>query len=315
MRAFRIAYDGRPYHGFQRQPSVSTVEDAILDALDVLGVHDTAGDDAEGGASATPPGYAAAGRTDAGVSALAQTIAFEAPEWLAPRALNAELPASVRAWASADVSSEFHATHDATSRTYDYYWYAPTVDVDRAASALAVLEGTHDFSDLTARSRETDTVRTIDAATITQASTSPEPPSIEAPSTDVPSTDTPPPDAPSTGSRGEVYRIRVRADGFLWELVRRLVALVDEVARGTRGLDAVERTLAPEPLPDHERVGPAPAEGLVLGDVTYPDVDFDRDPTAGESASAVFESVHATAAARSCVARHLRDGVHDPPGE
>ena len=45
----------------------------------------------------------AAGRTDAGVSALAQTVAFDAPEWLTPRALNAELPAEIRAWASADV--------------------------------------------------------------------------------------------------------------------------------------------------------------------------------------------------------------------
>ncbi|MFB6218385.1 MAG: tRNA pseudouridine(38-40) synthase TruA, partial [Halobacteriaceae archaeon] len=64
MRAFRLAYDGRPFHGFQRQPDVPTVEGALLDALDALDIP-FAGD--------TPSGYAAAGRTDRGVSAVAQT--------------------------------------------------------------------------------------------------------------------------------------------------------------------------------------------------------------------------------------------------
>ena len=99
MHAYRIAYDGRPYHGFQRQPDVPTVEDAMLGALRDLDV--LAGD------ADTPPGYAAAGRTDAGVSALAQTVAFEAPDWLSPAAFNSELPESIRAWASADVDAEF----------------------------------------------------------------------------------------------------------------------------------------------------------------------------------------------------------------
>ena len=106
-RAYRVAYDGRPFHGFQRQPDVSTVADALLDALRDLGVAFD-GD--------VPPGYAAAGRTDAGVSALAQTVAFEAPAWLSPAAFNSELPASVRAWAAADAPEGFHATHDAVER-------------------------------------------------------------------------------------------------------------------------------------------------------------------------------------------------------
>jgi tRNA pseudouridine38-40 synthase len=272
MRAFRVAYDGRPYHGFQRQPRVPTVEDAILDALQELDVFECDAD--------TPPGYAAAGRTDAGVSALAQTVAFESPDWLTPRAFNGELPKDVRAWASADVDDAFHATYDAASRAYDYHLYAPasTVDDDRVAAALERIEGTHDFADLTAASDD-DTTRTVTAATATRD--------------------------------GPVLRIRVRADGFLWELVRRLVALVHAVGTGDRPLADVDRTLAPESIPDHERVGPAPPDPLVLVDADYPGVSFDRDQAAVESAATVFEAEHATAVARSDVTASLRDGV-DP---
>ena len=101
MRAFRLAYDGTGYRGFQRQPHGETIEDAVFEALAELGV------EFEDGA---PVGYAAAGRTDAGVSARAQTVAFEAPTWLTPRAFNGDLPADVRAWAAAEVPPAFHAT-------------------------------------------------------------------------------------------------------------------------------------------------------------------------------------------------------------
>jgi hypothetical protein len=57
VRAFRLAYDGSGYRGFQRQPHGETVEDELFAALRELGVA------FEGG---SPVGYAAAGRTDAG---------------------------------------------------------------------------------------------------------------------------------------------------------------------------------------------------------------------------------------------------------
>jgi tRNA pseudouridine38-40 synthase len=268
MRAFRVAYDGRAYHGFQRQPSVPTVEDALFDALRDL---DALADDAS-----KPEGYAAAGRTDAGVSAVGQTVAFECPDWLTPRAFNGELPEHVRAWASADVDDDFHATHHATSRAYDYHLYAPDADLDRASAALDRIEGRHDFADLTAAS-DGDTTRTVTEASVARD--------------------------------GDVLRVRVRADGFLWELVRRLVSLVHAVATGDRPLAAVDRALASEPLPDHERVGPAPPGPLVLADVTYPGVAFERDPEAASSAAAVFEASNADAVARSRVTAALRDGV------
>jgi len=255
-RAFRIAYDGRPYSGFQRQPDVPTVEDAVFDGLRALGVLD-AGD--------VPPNYAAAGRTDAGVSALAQTVAFGAPDWLTPAALNAELPATVRAWAGADVPADFHATHDAVRRTYRYHLYAPGADDGRVRRALDRLTGEHDFHNLT--TDDEGTVRRLDAACV----------------------------------RDDEFLVLVlAAGGFARHMVRRIATLVRAVGRGESDLDRIDRVLGPGPLDGPEGVGTAAAMPLVLADVTYPGVEFAVDPDAAESARDVFETrrVAALTAAR-----------------
>ena len=255
MRAYRIAYDGRPYHGFQRQSDVPTVEDAILDALGGL--------DILPGDQDTPAGYAAAGRTDAGASAVAQTVAFEAPTWLTPAALNAELPADVRAWASAEAPGEFHATHDAVSRAYTYFLHAPEVPVHRARRALDALAGEHDFHNLTPDG--TGTVRDL-----------------------------------STGLDHEepFLVLSFRAGGFPRQFVRRAVSLVADVARGDP-VDRVERVLAAEPLSGPDGISSAPAYPLVLAEVVYPDLAFEVNEAAAESAREVFEArqvKHATLA-------------------
>jgi len=227
-RAYRVAYDGRAYHGFQRQPDVPTVEDALLDALRALDVCPDEG---------TPPGWAAAGRTDAGVSALAQTVAFDAPAWLSPAAFTSELPADVWVWADAAAPADFHATHDATGRAYTYHLHAPpgAVDDARARETLAELAGEHDFHNLTPD--DEGTVRDLE--------------------TDL-------------EREGEFLRLRLRASGFPRQLVRRAVSLVAELGRGVTPEDRLERVLSPEPLSGPEAVPPAPAEALVLTDVSYP---------------------------------------------
>jgi tRNA pseudouridine38-40 synthase len=244
MRAFRLAYDGTGYRGFQRQPHGETVENAVFEALGALGV------DFEDGA---PAGYAAAGRTDAGVSARAQTVATEAPPWLTPRAFNGELPADVRAWAAADVPADFHATHDATSRHYRYFLHAPGADDGRAADACRRLSGRHDFHNLTPEAA--GTVRDLTA---------------------------------SVEREGSFLVVDCRAGGFVRQLVRRLVSAVGAVARGRRGVDFLDQVLAAEPLAGPGGVAPAPPEPLVLLDVDYPGVEFAVDEVAAASAHEVF---------------------------
>ncbi|RQG91046.1 tRNA pseudouridine(38-40) synthase TruA [Natrarchaeobius chitinivorans] len=278
MRAFRIAYDGTDYYGFQRQPDVPTVEDAIFDALRALSVLEPS--------SRKPEGYAAAGRTDAGVSALAQTIALETPDWLTPRALNGELPADVRAWAAAEAPDGFHATHEATRREYVYHLYAPPasgaasdwpstpVDDDRFADACAALSGTHDFHNLTPDDRNTERSPTLEST-----------------------------------RDGEFLVVTVVADGFARELVRRLVSLARLVGADEASFEAIDRALASDPLPGHEGIPPAPPEPLVLTAVDYPNLEFETDPQAAESARAIFRQRALERRSGARVAGQIADGV------
>jgi len=259
MRAFRVAYDGRQYAGFQRQPHATTVEGTLLEAL---AAHDVL-ERGEGPTHATPPGYAAAGRTDAGVSAVAQTVAFAAPSWLTPRAFNARLPASIRVWAAADVPEAFHATHDAVRRAYRYHLYAPgdsaadgdlaPIKPDAFADALERLSGRHDFHNLT--TDDTGTVRDVET---------------------------------SLERVDETLVVEVRAGGFARALVRRLVAAATAVGRGTAEPSLLDRLLADEPVSGAYGVGPAPPEPLVLWDVVYDDIEFTVDTAAAASALEAF---------------------------
>ena len=283
-RAYRVAYDGREYAGFQRQPHATTVEGTLLRAL---AKHDIL-DRGDGPTHATPPGYAAAGRTDAGVSAVAQTVAFKAPGWLTPRAFNGHLPGSVRVWAAADVPDEFHATHDAVRRTYRYHCYAPrsghggdrrrstehAVDDGRVRDALDHLSGEHDFHNLT--SDESGTVRHVET---------------------------------NATRTGDILVIEVSADGFPRALVRRLVAAVRGVGRGTAEPSLIDRLLAPEPVPGEFGVGPAPPEPLVLWDVDYEGPSFDVDSEAAESARVAFGERYRDARRAAAATGAIRDRI------
>jgi len=265
MRAFRLAYDGAPYRGFQRQPDVPTVEGALFSALADLDLHDP---DAP-----RPAGYSAAGRTDAGVSALAQTVAIECSEWCTPSSLNAVLPASVRAWAAADVPTDFHAGLAARRREYVYHLHAADVDDDRLAAAADRLAGEHDFHNLT--SDEDGTVRDV---------------------------------AVDLARAGEFVAVTVAASGFPRQLVRRLVGLLDAVGTGDRPVSSVDDLLGQATVDGPGGVAPAPPGPLLLADVAY-DVDFARDPAAAAAARDVFAARRVEHAARARVAGAIADGV------
>ena len=170
MASFKIvlAYDGTDFVGWQRQASGMSIQGLLEDALRALDDRDVT--------------VTAAGRTDAGVHALGQVAAFSLARAIDPgtlvRALNANLPDTVRALSAAEVPATFNPRFSARAKTYRYrIWNAPALspferryawhvmsalDVDAMAAAARRLEGRHDFAAFQAAGNDvTTTERTI----------------------------------------------------------------------------------------------------------------------------------------------------------
>jgi len=117
--ALRLWYDGGRFRGFQRQPGLPTVQEALEDAL-----RRALRQGASAPGAREVPSLVVAARTDAGVHAVGQVVSFSMRAALDPdalrRALNATLPeglAVLEAWAA---RAGFHARSAALSRTYVY---------------------------------------------------------------------------------------------------------------------------------------------------------------------------------------------------
>jgi tRNA pseudouridine38-40 synthase len=148
-----IAYDGTGLVGWQRQATGTSVQALLEDALLPL--------------NHAPVTVVGAGRTDAGVHALAQVASVTLARAIEPasvvRAVNMRLPPSVRVLAAERVESDFHARFRAIAKTYryriwngevvspferPYVWHVAGPVLDRAAMADAArrLVGRHDFA-------------------------------------------------------------------------------------------------------------------------------------------------------------------------
>jgi len=248
-----LAYDGRPFAGWQSQRGRPTIQDAIEAAIRQIG-----GPGPEGGVVRVH----GSGRTDTGVHALGQVAHFDPPpgtrlgeaEW--HRALNALLPPTIRVMRCALVRPDFHARFDAVGKTYGYrLWHGEVLpplehglawhlhgclDVAALRRATQLFVGRHDFSAFSANrgeeaEDEKDKVRTIHRLEMEV--------------------------------RGEVISLMVEGDGFLYKMVRMLVGAAVRVARGDVTVERLADLLA------HARQKKpgwqAPADGLTLVGVRY----------------------------------------------
>src|SRR5512134_863724 len=105
-----IEYDGRAYSGWQFQPGLQTVQGMVQHALSRV--------------ADAPVDCVCAGRTDAGVHALAQVVHFDSPAVRTMRGwrlgANSYLPPDISvAWVR-EVPEQFHARFSATARSYRY---------------------------------------------------------------------------------------------------------------------------------------------------------------------------------------------------
>jgi tRNA pseudouridine38-40 synthase len=235
----RVEYDGTDFAGFQVNPGRRTVQGVLEDALAHLG--NGAGERVDG-----------AGRTDAGVHASGQVIAFSydgrLPATQLGRALDALLPGDVTIRDVRRAPAGFNPRYAARYREYRYtVWNGPRsplrertalgvrIPLDTAAMARAgsVFIGRHDFGAFGATDRSP--VRTVMAVRVRR--------------------------------EGRTVTIDVRADAFLRGMVRRLVACLLEVGLGKMDEEAVRSALAgPGPALDGAS---APAKGLCLRRVAF----------------------------------------------
>ena len=207
---FTIQYDGTDYVGWQRQPSGIAIQQLLEDALAPI----------EHGLTTIH----GAGRTDAGVHAMAQVASATVVNELAgptlARALNAVLPRDVRVLTVEEMPAGFHARFDARSKTYEYrivnaplvsaflhryVWHVPQpLDAEAMRTAAGVLVGRHDFAGFQGTGTPVaSTERTILAL-----------------------------DVEDGGGYDLPLVIRVTGDGFLRHMVRNIVGTLVEVGVG-----------------------------------------------------------------------------------
>jgi tRNA pseudouridine38-40 synthase len=240
--ALVLEYDGTAYAGWQRQPTVPTIQAALEDTLASL--------------VQSPCPVVGAGRTDAGVHAIGQVAHLTTSGALFPTrmrdALNALLPPDIAVRAAIDVAPDFHARRDARLRVYRYalllrphpsallrryaHHIAAPLDLDAMRAGAAPLAGRHDFAAYRVTGTSTgSTICTVRTVRIER--------------------------------RGDLGLVTIAADRFLRQMVRRVVGTLLMVGRGALAPEAVAAILQSR---DNQRAGPpAPAHGLYLVRVAY----------------------------------------------
>src|SRR4051812_28297529 len=236
-----IEYAGGRYSGWQIQTNARTVQGELDRAI------------AETAGRRTFELYGA-GRTDAGVHAIAQVAHLELYTSLAPETLrarvNERLPADIHVRAIEKAPHRFHARHDAVSRSYLYqiarrrtaffkpyvWWIKEPLDVPQVRDAAARFVGMKDFESFTAdEPGEKSTNVLVEGVEVAE--------------------------------EGALLLVRVHGSHFLWRMVRRVVGVLAAAGRGELTLDDVDR------LFDERSTVPAaltaPASGLFLEGVYY----------------------------------------------
>ena len=247
MRYFAfLEFDGTAYCGWQIQPGEPSVQQCIEDALFTFLREKTP--------------VTGAGRTDAGVHASLMTAHFDLeqerdPEWLKSK-LNGILPADIAIYRIVPVKADAHARFDAIRRTYHYYvclekdvfhrgysWFLPNrPDFELMNQAAQLLLETSDFTSFSKLHTQTKTNNCrVDCARWVEL------------------------------DDGR-WMFEISADRFLRNMVRAIVGTLMRVGRHQLGVDDFQAVIDSR---DRCMAGDsAPAQGLFLANVEYPDSIF-----------------------------------------
>lgn len=235
-----IAYDGTHYFGWQATRSGKSIQESLAVAIQKVTQE-----------AVVPE---AASRTDRGVHAEGQSIAFTLSKPWDPhrlkKALNSYLPPDIRLKQLRVASKDFHPTTQAIAKVYHYHlslspfqipmdrfyaWHFPHfLDREAIEKAAALLLGTHDFSSFTSREdkRPVCTLFSIELSNIERK-----------------------------------LQIALKGDRFLYKMARTIVGTLIYIGSGKLPVDIIPELIS---CPDRRNAGmTAPAHGLFLSSVIY----------------------------------------------
>lgn len=239
-----IAYIGTNYAGFQVQPCKKTIQSTLQDALEVIFKERLP--------------IKGCSRTDAGVHARQYFATFDSPKLIPtdrlPYALNSNLPMDISVKSARFVSDNFHVRHDVEWKEYEYLLLNSKIrdpfmsglafqcrvmsheQIQSMRQAADYLIGKHDYSSfMAAGSKIADTVRDVKYIDVRED--------------------------------GDMIRIKIAADGFLYNMVRIIVGTLLDVGYGKINLCDVPNILA---SCDRSKAGPTlPPDGLYLNRVKF----------------------------------------------
>lgn len=237
-----VAYDGTNYCGWQIQQNGITVEEVLNRTISEL--------------VGEPIAVIGASRTDSGVHAMGNVAVFDTESRIPAEkmsfALNQRLPEDIRIQASCEVEADWHPRYCDTRKTYEYrilnrrfaiptqrlyshFFYYP-LDVEKMQQAADYLVGEHDFKSFcSTRTQVENTVRTIYFLRVVK--------------------------------EGDMIRIQINGNGFLYNMVRIIVGTLLKVGTGMYPPEHVKEILEAK---DRRLAGPkAEARGLTLMEIEY----------------------------------------------
>lgn len=237
-----VAYDGTNYCGWQIQINGITVEEVLNKTISEL--------------VGEPIAVIGASRTDSGVHAMGNVAVFDTESRIPAEkmsfALNQRLPEDIRIQESCEVPLDWHPRYRDTRKTYEYrilnrrfaipterlyshFFYYP-LDVEKMQQAADYLVGEHDFKSFcSTRTQVENTVRTIYFLRVIK--------------------------------EGDMIRIRINGNGFLYNMVRIIVGTLLKVGTGMYPPEHVKEILEAK---DRRLAGPkAEARGLTLMEIEY----------------------------------------------
>ena len=238
-----VAYDGTNYHGWQVKPNAVTIEGKLNEAISEL--------------TKETIQVIGASRTDAGVHALGNVAVFDTESRIPGEkfsyALNQRLPDDIVIQQSQEVDKDFHPRYCTCEKTYEYvilnrkfplpeyrntaFFYYGDLDIKAMQEATKAFLGEHDFAGFcSAGAQVKTTVRTIYELTVEKKD-------------------------------NDMICIRVRGNGFLYNMVRIIAGTLLEVGKGNIEAKSLENRIA---AADRSQAGPtAPARGLKLIRIQY----------------------------------------------